>query len=153
MYYTVEETSLALNEAKTIIDSRTKEVDAYTRGYNDCFAFLAEYDKALRGKDPDYNLDLNYKTTLEFFQNIRKGGYRNLREFAIAAGYEVIRNSKTMHGDIAFEHSRKKGGSAMIAEGRFWTTTCELNTGIQTSRRRLSSEGKLGIIARPIKGI
>ena len=49
MYYSKEEISNALERAKRIINERTSSIDKFTWGYNDCFCFLIEYDKALKG--------------------------------------------------------------------------------------------------------
>jgi chromosomal replication initiation ATPase DnaA len=66
MYYTKEEIEIAIDKASKAISDKSKEVTKFTYGYNDCFALLVEYDKALRGKE---NTKLN-----EFFKTF--GAYK-----------------------------------------------------------------------------
>ena len=151
MYYTVEEIKVAINEAKTIINSRTKEVNEYTRGYNDCFALLVEYDKALRGGKTSYNFDFDYSNFMEFFAVIRQRGYKNLKELAEEANYEIIKTLRPQFGDIAFERPTDSGGAAMIAGDGCWVSTTERNTGITNKRPLFFLERKLLLLARPLR--
>jgi len=151
MYYTVKEITKALEDAKTIINSRTKEVNKYTRGYNDCFALLVEYDKALRGGITGYNFDFEYSDFMGFFVALREKGYRNLKELAIEANYEIITNKRPQYGDIAFERPTDDGGAAMIAGDGRWVSTNEIRLGVCEKRPCHFFERKLLLLARPLR--
>jgi len=151
MYYTVEEIKVAINEAKTIINSRTKEVNEYTRGYNDCFSLIVEYDKLLRQGNTKYNFDFDYSDFIGFFKAIRSKGYKNLKELAIEANYEIINTLRPQYGDIAFERPTEDGGAAMIAGDGWWVSTSEYNKGIVEKRPLFFLERKLLLLARPLR--
>lgn len=145
MYYSEEEISNALFNARKVIDSRTEKVTEYTRNYNDCWALVKEYDKALRGTSLlDINFD--YKTHEEFFEKIKY----DLKELAEKAGYEIIKNERPKFGDIAYE-SLFGIGSAMIADNSWWVSTCEKNSGTKNRRKLYYIERRLLLLARPLR--
>jgi len=153
MYYTVAEISEALNTAKSVISDRTINSTGYTRGYNDCWSFVVEYDKALRSDSSNFKLfeDLRYKGPIDFFIKIRKLGYKDYMDLAIKNGYKIITHERPQHGDIGFEFLRDKIGTVMIADNGSWVSTSEYNEGI-TIKRAIKFKETLNMIARPIKG-
>lgn len=151
MYYDVEELSKAITTAKSIINNRTKTVDVFTRGYNDCWALAIEYDKALRNKE-ESPFNFEYKNSLDFFRKLNRAGYKSYDDLARAANYRVITSSRPRHGDIAFEFLVNGVGAFMIAENGYWVTTCELNSGIKETRK-IKSKETLNLLARPVKDL
>ena len=151
MYYTVEEIKVAIDKAKAIINSRTKEVDEYTRGYNDCFSLIVEYDKSLRQGNTKYSFDFDYSDFISFFKGLRSRGYKNLKELARRNDYEVITTLRPQYGDIAFERPTKDGGVAMIASNGCWVSTSDYNKGVVEKRPLFFLERKLLLLARPLR--
>jgi len=151
MYYKEEEITTAIEAAKAIIDSRTKEVNEYKRGYNDCFALLVEYDKQLRGGITAYNFDFEYSDFMGFFVALKQQGYKNLKDMAEKANYEIIKNKRPQFGDIAFERPTDDGGAAMIAGNSRWVSTSEKNLGVCDKRPLFFFERKLLLLARPLR--
>ena len=154
-YYTVEEIEVAINKAKAIINSRTKEVDEYTRGYNDCFSLLVEYDKSLRGEN-SYFYDFKFKdyTTIKgFFKALKNSGFDSLKDMAEKSNYEIIKTKRPIFGDIAFQARSEDSqlGGAMLAGDGWWITTSELNEGINETRPLFFLETKLLLLARPLR--
>jgi len=149
MYYTVEEKILAIDKAKEIINNRTMEVDKYTLGYNDCWALITEYDKALRQKE--FTLfDFDYRDSMDFLRKLNKLGFKTFEDLAKQSDYEIVTNTRPQYGDIAFEFLRNKIGTAMIASSGWWVSTCEFNTGT-VDKRKIKYKESLNILARPIK--
>lgn len=151
MYYEEEEISIALNSAKAIIDSRTKEVNEYIRGYNDCFALIVEYDKALRGGKTFYNFDFDYSNFKDFLVVIKQQGYKSLKDMAEKANYDIIKNKRPKFGDIAFERPTEDSGAAMIAGDSRWVSTDEKLFGSIEKRPLYFFERKLLLLARPVR--
>jgi len=155
MYYNVEEIEIAIDKAKAIINSRTKEVDTYKRGYNDCFALLVEYDKALRGKSSYYhNFNFSEYTTIRgFFKALTDSGFISLEQMATDSNYELIKTKRPIYGDIAFQSrpSDKELGGAMLAGNGRWITTSESNEGVVEKRPLFFLEMKLSLLARPLR--
>ena len=145
MYYTEKEIDSALEKAKSIIDSRTEEVEDYTLNYNDCWALVKEYDKALRGTSL-LDINFNYKDHEDFFNKLEY----NLNSLATNAGYEIVANKRPQFGDIAYE-SLYGVGSAMIAGNGWWVSTSEKNLGTQNKRKRYHFERRLILLARPLR--
>ena len=145
MYYSDEEMSEALQRACMTIDALTERCEEYTRGTNDCFALLAEYDKELRGESKARDkIMFRWKTTKEFIVGLAKEGY-NLEQYMRYCGYEIIPSKRPVLGDIAFENG------AMISGDGFWVSTNENNTGVYNTRQVQFLERKLHVLARPIR--
>lgn len=152
MYYSIKEISEAIKEAKAIINSRTKEIDVYTRGYNDCWSLVVEYDRLLRGEHSLFaKLDLTYRNSIDYLRQLKLNGYNTVHDLALKGNYEIIRTLKPNFGDVAFETFQDKTGGAMIAGDGFWISTSELNTGVYDKRQILFFERKLTLLARPIR--
>jgi len=144
MYYSVEEISVALDKATTIINNRTK-YEGFQRGFSDCYAFLVEYDRVLRGTTKAYDIfNFEYKNAKEFFIKLYRKGY-DLKSFATYCGYELQSKPRPMFGDITFIN-----GSAMIA-GKYRWVTVEENGGISISRQYRHFEKDLLLLARPLR--
>jgi len=156
MYYTKEEIEIAIDKASKAISDKSKEVTKFTYGYNDCFALLVEYDKALRGKE---NTKLNeffktfgaYKNPKEWLSNMNRVGFDNYKDLAIHSGYEPARKKKPRFGDIGYELLKENVGMAMVAGNNFWVSSCPLNNGIQTSRRIVFYERRLLFLGTPLR--
>ena len=147
MYYTEEEMSGALQRACCTIDTITESCENYTRGVNDCFALVAEYDLELRGQSKARDLiNFQWKSTREFAVKLSKEGY-SLPEFGQYCGYEVVRNKRPQLGDIAFHFG------AMVHDGTFWISTDENNSGTTASRQAFFLERHTTLIARPIRSL
>jgi hypothetical protein len=146
MYYTVEEMLTALDAANKTINHRTFSGESYTRGWNDCMAFLIEYDKELRGTTRAYDIvDFEWKNTKDFMLKLARKGV-SLSQFAEYCGYEVITSKRPKAGDIAFDNG------AMISDGRVWISTKENNTGVDCSKQMMFLERNFKLIARPLRG-
>jgi len=143
-YYTEEEITGALQRATRTINLLTESCTEYTRGINDCFALLAEYDKELRGstKARDY-IKFRWKTTREFAVKLGREGY-SIKQYIEYCGYELVRDKRPILGDIAFENG------AMINDGIFWVSTDENNKGVKDKRQTFSIEPRI-LLARPIR--
>ena len=143
-YYTEEEMTEALQRAIRTINLLTEGCTEYTRGINDCFALLAEYDKELRGstKARDY-IKFRWKTTREFAVKLGREGY-SIEQYIEYCGYELVRDKRPLLGDIAFENG------AMINDGIFWVSTDENNKGVKDKRQTFSIEPRI-LLARPIR--
>jgi len=145
MYYTEDERSKALQLAVDTINNLTNACTEYTRGINDCFALVAEYDLALRGKSKARDIvKMPWKSTKDWFVKLARKGY-TVEEYAEYCGYELVKNKRPKLGDIAFY----EGG--MINEGYFWISTKEDNTGVFNRLPVFFYERKIPIIARPIR--
>jgi len=150
--YSIKELSEALEGARAIINSRTKEVDVYTRGYNDCWSLIVEYDRLLRGEHSLFaKLDLTYKNSIDYLRQLKLNGYDTVHDLALKGNYEIIRTLKPQFGDVAFELSKDKTGGAMIAGDGFWVSTSEHNTGVCDKRPQFFFERKLTLLARPLR--
>src|SRR6056300_904040 len=89
MYYTVEEMLTALDAAIKTINYRSSCGESYTRGWNDCMAFVAEYDKELRGSTSAWDIvDFEWNTTKEFLVKMARKG-QSLKSLAKYCNYEV----------------------------------------------------------------
>lgn len=145
MYYSVEEIKVALDKATKIINNRTK-YEGFQRKFSDCYSFLVEYDRLLRGKTKAEDiLDFEYKDAKEFLIKLYRKGY-DLKSFAAYCGYELQTKPRPMLGDIAFMN-----GDAMIAGDSCWVTTCELGRGVQRGRLYTHFERRLNLLARPLR--
>jgi hypothetical protein len=144
-YYTEEEMIVALQRATRTINLLTEACTEYTRGTNDCFALLVEYDSELRGKSKarDY-VKFRWKTTKEFVVKLARGGY-SLSDYMEYCGYEIVTNKRPLLGDIAFEDG------AMINDGDFWVSTTETNKGVDRKRQTHFLERRVLVLARPIR--
>jgi len=146
MYYNLEELSVALNKATDNINYRTIFCKEYTRGINDCFALLFEYDMLLRSKSKANEFFKEpWNSSKGWFKYLYKSNH-TIESYAEYCGYEIIKNKRPKLGDIAFEK-----GSAMIAGDGFWHSTCENNSGVNTNRQIMFVERHLTILARPRK--
>ena len=72
-YYSEEECLGALQRATDNINQLTNACKEYTRGVNDCFALLANYDLELRGKSKarDY-IDFQWNKPREFAVKLKR---------------------------------------------------------------------------------
>ena len=146
MYYDKEELLNALIKATIIINRRTKNTEKFTWGYNDCFCFLIEYDKALRGKKSQANsLKLYYNNAKEYIRELRKEGY-TIKSFAEYCNYEIRNDLRPKFGDIGYQD-----GSAIIAGNGHWVTTDENNLGVKRGRRYYFLDRHLTLLARPLR--
>jgi len=144
-YYTEEEMSRALQRACQTIDILTASCTEYTRGLNDCFALLAEYDYELRGKTKARDIVKEpYNSVKSWAIQVFRAGY-TIEEYAEYCGYEVIKNKRPKLGDISFHD----GGR--IHDGRFWITTNERNKGTEISHQAQYLERHATLIARPLR--
>ncbi len=156
MYYTVEELEDAINKASQVISDKSKEVDKFTYGHNDCFSLLVEYDKALRGKE-DTTLNEIFKTFDSYdspkgwLSNIKKAGFKDYRELAVYSGYEPSKQKKPQFGNVGYELLKENVGMAMIAGRTHWVSTCPSNNGIHTSRRIVFYERRLLFLGTPLR--
>ena len=143
-HYDTQECSEAIEVATGIINTRTKALNVYTRGTNDCAAFLAEYDKALRGPTSRATLDFTWGNPREFLVKLKHSGY-TVSSYLEHCGYELVKNKRPLVGDVAFS------GGALIASKRGWLSTSEENTGVQVAKQLMYLELRMAVIARPIK--
>lgn len=146
MYYDKEELLNALVKATKIINNRTKDVEKFTWGYNDCFCFLIEYDKALRGEKSQANsINFNYNNPKDYIKELRKKGH-TLKSFAEYCNYEIRKDLRPQFGDIGYQD-----GSAIIAGNGHWVTTDENNFGVKEGRRYYFLDRHLSLLARPLR--
>ena len=146
-YYTEEEMSGALQRACCTIDALTESCEEYTRGVNDCFALLAEYDKELRGKTKARDIVKEpFDSVKGWFKNLLVAGY-NLEQYAEYCGYEVVRNKRPKLGDLAFYLG------AMVHDGASWVSTNENNSGTEVYKQAFFLERHITLIARPLRSL
>ena len=146
MYYKLEELNNALLKAKESINSKTGEVNDFTWGYNDCFCFLIEYDKALRSnKSKAEDIKVEYNNPKEYLLALRNKGF-TLKTFAEYCNYEIRPDLRPQYGDIGY-----MDGSAVIAENGHWVTTDEDNSGIKQGSRYMFLDRRLNLLARPLR--
>jgi len=144
-YYTEEEITGALQRATRTINLLTESCTGYTRGINDCFALLAEYDKELRGESKARDLiKFKWKSSREFEVKLAHEGY-SIASYMEYCDYKLINDKRPLIGDIAFEDG------AMISGDGFWVSTNENNTGVYNTRQVQFLERKLHVLARPIR--
>jgi len=151
--YLEEELEAAIDTARKVINSRAISADRYIRGYNDCFAFFIEYEKALRGEDSlSKHITLSYSDSEEFLQQIKEQlGHSNLLKFALAMKFKPVKNRVPTLGDIAFDTDSGVGG-CLIAAHNHWLSTTETNHGVRPKRRFYSKEIiNVSLHVRPIK--
>ena len=142
--YTKDECVAAVEVATTIINARTKGLEVYTRGTNDCAALLVEYDKALRGPTSKAQLGFEWNSPRDFVVKLRRCGF-TVESYLEHCGYEIIKNKRPKLGDVAFS------GGAMIAGPRGWISTAETNEGVVVARQMMYLEINMSVIARPTK--
>ena len=144
-YYTVEEMSGALQRATRTITLLTESCTEYTRGVNDCFALLAEYDYELRDESRARNyVTFHWKSTREFGVKLAREGY-SIADYLEYCGCEIINNARPKMGDVAFDDG------AMIHDGYSWVSTNETNEGVRALRPANFLERKLLVLARPLR--
>jgi len=146
MYYKLEELNNALLKAKESINNRTGEVNDFTWGYNDCFCFLIEYDKALRNnKSKAEEIKVEYNNPKEYLLALRNKGF-TLKTFAEYCNYEIRPDLRPQYGDIGY-----MDGSAVIADDGHWVTTDTNNSGIKQGSRYMFLDRRLSLLARPLR--
>jgi hypothetical protein len=146
MYYKLEEIISAIDKAKKIIRYKTSIVDRFTWGYNDCFCFLIEYDKALKGnKSKAEDVIIEYNSPKEYLLGLRRQKF-TLKSFAEYCNYEIRPDLRPQYGDIGY-----MDGSAVIAENGHWVTTDEDNSGIKQGSRYMFLDRRLNLLARPLR--
>jgi hypothetical protein len=146
MYYELEEIISAISKAKKIINDKTSIVKEFTWGYNDCFCFLIEYDKALKGnKSKAEDVIIEYSNPQEYLLGLRKQKF-TLKSFAEYCNYEIRPDLRPQYGDIGY-----MDGSAVIAENGHWVTTDEDNSGIKQGSRYMFLDRRLNLLARPLR--
>jgi len=144
-YYTEEEMSSALLRATTTINNLTTASAEYTRGINDCFALMAEYELELTGQCKVRELvKFRWKSTRDFMVKLARAGY-NIEQYMEYCGCEIISSKRPQLGDISFENG------AMINDGDFWVSTDEDNNGVRPKRQAHFLERQLPVLARPIR--
>jgi len=135
----------ALAAATVTINERTKALQHYTRGTNDCVALLTEYDRILRQGHTKAALPFTWENTRGFVLQLRRYGF-TMAQYMESCGYQIIENKRPQIGDVAFEHG------AMIAGQSGWVSTRETNEGVAVKRQMLFLERRLTFLARPTKG-
>jgi hypothetical protein len=135
----------AIDAAAREIEARNTELGLYTRGVNDCFAFVLLYENYLRGsKSLSMGLtQISYRDHKEFLGNT------DLFELACQMRFEVVTSRVPQSGDLCYEE-RNGVGSAMVARGDYWVSTTERLTGVQIRRKTLFKELRPQILARPV---
>lgn len=143
--FTEQEILLAIAKATTELNKRSRFMETYLRGFNDCFAFVALYDGYLRGETSEAFkvVDFQWESTKEFMVKLYKAGYTPAK-LTEECGYEIILSKRPLLGDIAFEE-----GSAMINDGKFWISPCEDNSGVRNKKQSRYFERHLTFLARP----
>jgi hypothetical protein len=141
-YYTELECTTAIATATEVINNRTKECLEYTRGYNDCAALVAEYDRALRGPQTKIDYDFTWKNPRQFLVGLRRKGF-TLEEYFEHCDYKIIRNGRPKVGDVAFSNG------AFLASQRGWVSTTETNEGVVVAKQLMYLERNMSVIARP----
>jgi len=146
MYYELEEIINALKKAKKVINEKTSKLDKFTWGYNDCFCFLIEYDKALKGnKSKAEDISVEYNNPKEYLLALRSKGF-TLKTFAEYCNYEIRPDLRPQYGDIGY-----MDGSAVIADDGHWVTTDTNNSGIKQGSRYHFFDRRLQLLARPLR--
>jgi len=146
MYYKLEEIISAISKAKRIINDKTSIVDKFIWGYNDCFCFLIEYDKALKGnKSKAEDVIIEYNSPKEYLLGLKKQKF-TLKSFAEYCNYEIRPDLRPQYGDIGY-----MDGSAVIADNGHWVTTDEDNSGIKQGSRYMFLDRRLNLLARPLR--
>lgn len=155
-FYTEQEMNSAIEEAMVEIQERTEDIQDFLRGVNDCFALLVEYDEALRGRSKAKDLDLRYKSHLEFHRAIQTQKLPSIVRLATYCNYKLVKDGQARLGDVAYE-GRSKRGSAMICwkneENKLvWISVDEINhTGVIDKREVKQVEDGQITIFRPIR--
>ena len=146
MYYSKEEITKALEKAIDSINNKTKSVKKFTWGYNDCFCFLIDYDKALKGnKSKAEEIKVEYNNPKEYLLALRNKGF-TLKTFAQYCNYEIRPDLRPQYGDIGY-----MDGSAVIADDGHWVTTDEDNSGIKQGSRYMFLDRRLSLLARQLR--
>jgi hypothetical protein len=145
MYYTEEEMLGALERATDTINLLTASCTEYTRGFNDCFALLVEYDLELRGTSKARDVVTgSWDSVKDWCLQLARKGY-SVESYLQYCNYEIVKDKRPKIGDIAYY----EGG--MINNGDFWISTNEENTGVYNRMMKKFYERKIPIIARPLR--
>ena len=150
MYYTDIQIKEALDKAKEVMNGRSGSLLGHKYGYNDCWTFVIEYDKFLRGNSELPSLDIKYKNHLDFEEQIEKTGHISLPDFIKNYKYEHVKNKRPRYGDVAYELTRDGSGTAMIADRKWWRTA-KGTQGIVRGRLVKFYELAPILIARPLR--
>jgi hypothetical protein len=146
-YYTEEEMSGALQRACCTIDALTKSCENYTRGVNDCFALVIEYDKELRGNTKARDIiNKPYGSVKGWYRNLLDTGH-TIESYSEYCGYEVVKNKRPKLGDVAYN------SGTMVNNGAFWVSTNENNSGTGVVRQALFLERRVTLIVRPVRSL
>jgi len=146
-YYSEEERIIALNKAKKELNSRkSKEI----WGYNDCWQFVVEYDKALTGYNSKLkNLELNYNCPVSWELEVKKV-FRSFENFANFTNYEIVKNKRPQIGDVAYQIMNSGNISALIADKSHWVTSTG-DKGVLRVMQKMFIERNIPLIVRPIR--
>ena len=121
MEYTEDQMLIAIERAKYRISLRDNET---IYGYNCCWSFLGEYDKALRGShSPLIDLQLKFDSPEGFTTAIQKAGFKDFRALADAHNFKEILNKRPMIGDVAHCILANGASSILIAGKSRWLTS------------------------------
>jgi hypothetical protein len=145
--YLEEELKAAIQSAREVINSRAISAERYIWGYNDCFSFVLEYERALRGSNSlSKDITLTYSGSEDFLVQVKEQlGYSNLLEFALSMKFNPVSNRIPKTGDVAFD-----SGTMMLADKNYWFTTDERNKGVKPRRKFLFKEIKINLHVRPV---
>ena len=147
MYYSVEELDSAIKKTIKEVQRRTLESNEFIRGYNDCAALLAIYDRNLRGKESrafDVISLFEWNSVKDFVQKLYLRGY-TIKQYLEYCNYEIVKNKRPILGDVAFDNG------AMLCDGDFWVSVNENNTGVFYPKIRTYFDRKIHLIARPLR--
>jgi hypothetical protein len=138
----------AIQDARDTINQRSKGLRGYDMGYNDCFSFLSEYDKNLRGDSSKiHGLSLSYNSASTFLRNIKKLGYKGLSEMSEAFGYDTLpEHTRPQLGDIIYEIG-SEGGTTAVADDFYWINSDGRKANIYRKIRSIELNALL--LARP----
>ena len=136
----------SIQKAVDTINKRAETSDTYMRGYNDCFALMIEYERALRGAlSLSQSMTFNYKTPEEFLPACN---CKSFDEVAEKFEFSPVNDRVPLLGDIAVEN-RRGIITAMLSNGDYWISTSEDNSGVQRKRRTLFKEIRPLLHVRP----
>lgn len=150
MYFSEKKISSAIEQAVAVINSRCKTLRGFNRGYNDCWAFVYEYDKALRGGVSTLPIsDLSYNSYEGFIEEIKNKGFDDFNDLAVNNSYEVITTHIPRYGDIAYEIAPDGTGTAIIADKTWWLSSLG-NHGTVQYRKLRQFDRRMLVLVRPI---
>jgi len=138
----------AVERSVNEINNRTKFLEKYTRGENDCFELARVYDEQLRGLSSIIRglVTFDWSSPREYLSKLRSENL-NPKIVLELCGYDLLDGETPEVGDVMYN----RAGAYLAGPEGFWITTSEENLGVIKASPMLIIDTKLKLVGRPRK--